>query len=77
MRFECLSLEDIKQERFDSFGYLGGKNMLWTIIIILLVLWALGFGFAGASLGYLVHLLLLAAVVVLILQLVRGRAPRV
>jgi uncharacterized membrane protein YtjA (UPF0391 family) len=49
--------------------------MLWTIIIILLVLWALGFGFAGASLGNLVHILLVVAVVVLILQLVRGRRP--
>ncbi len=47
--------------------------MLWTIVLILLVLWALGFGFAGSSLGSLVHILLVVAVVVLILQLVRGR----
>jgi uncharacterized membrane protein YtjA (UPF0391 family) len=47
--------------------------MLWTILIILLVLWALGYGFAGASLGYLVHILLVVALVVLVLQLVRGR----
>jgi uncharacterized membrane protein YtjA (UPF0391 family) len=47
--------------------------MLWTIIIILLVLWALGFGFAGQSLGALVHILLVIAVIVLVLQLVRGR----
>jgi hypothetical protein len=47
--------------------------MLWTIVIILLVLWALGFGFAGQSLGALVHILLVLAVIVLILQLVRGR----
>ena len=47
--------------------------MLWTIIIILLVLWALGFGFAGAAVGNLVHILLVVAVIVLILQLVRGR----
>jgi hypothetical protein len=47
--------------------------MLWTIIIILLVLWALGFGFAGAQLGSLVHLLLVIAVIVLIVQLVTGR----
>lgn len=47
--------------------------MLWTIVIILLVLWALGFGFAGESLGWLVHVLLVLAVVVLVLQLVRGR----
>ena len=47
--------------------------MLWTIILILLVLWALGFGFGGASIGGLVHILLVVAIVVLILQLVRGR----
>ncbi|MBC7900071.1 MAG: lmo0937 family membrane protein [Saprospiraceae bacterium] len=47
--------------------------MLWTIIIILLVLWALGFGVAGAAVGNLIHILLVVAVIVLVLQLVRGR----
>ncbi|HEY2848185.1 MAG TPA: lmo0937 family membrane protein [Pyrinomonadaceae bacterium] len=47
--------------------------MLWTIIIILLVLWALGFGVWGATLGPVVHLLLVIAVIVLIVDLVRGR----
>ena len=47
--------------------------MLWTIILILLVLWSLGFGFAGQSVGSLIHILLVLAVIVLILQLVRGR----
>lgn len=46
--------------------------MLWTILLILLVLWALGFGFAGAAVGNLIHILLVVALVVLILQLVRG-----
>jgi uncharacterized membrane protein YtjA (UPF0391 family) len=47
--------------------------MLWTIIIILLVLWALGFGFAGAAVGNLIHILLVVAVIVVVLQLVKGR----
>ncbi len=47
--------------------------MLWTIIIILLVLWALGFGIGGASVGNLIHILLVVAVVVLVLQVIRGR----
>lgn len=47
--------------------------MLWTIILILIVLWALGFGFAGASVGNLIHILLVIAVIVLIVQLVTGR----
>lgn len=45
--------------------------MLWTILLILVVLWLLGFGFEIA--GNLVHLLLLIALVVLVLQLVSGR----
>lgn len=47
--------------------------MLWTIVVILVVLWALGFGFGGAALGNLVHILLVVAVVMVILQLIRGR----
>ena len=46
--------------------------MLWTIILVLLILWALGFGLAGAAVGNLIHILLVVAVVVLILQLVKG-----
>jgi len=47
--------------------------MLWTIIIILVVLWALGFGFAGAQVGSLIHILLVIALIVLVVQLIRGR----
>ena len=46
--------------------------MLWTRILVLLILWALGFGLAGVAVGNLIHILLVVAVVVLILQLVRG-----
>jgi uncharacterized membrane protein YtjA (UPF0391 family) len=49
--------------------------MLWTIFILLLILWALGFGFAGAALGSLVHILLVLAIVVLVIQLLTGRRP--
>jgi len=45
--------------------------MLWTVLLVLLILWALGFGFGVA--GNLVHLILLVALVVLVLQVVQGR----
>ena len=45
--------------------------MLWSIIVLLLILWALGFGFHVA--GSLIHLLLVVALVVLIFRLVSGR----
>lgn len=47
--------------------------MLWTIVLTLLILWTVGFGFAGASVGNLIHILLVVAIVVLLLQVVRGR----
>jgi hypothetical protein len=46
--------------------------MLWTIFVVLLVLWLLGV-VSGQVLGGFVHLLLVIAAVVLILQLISGR----
>lgn len=45
--------------------------MIWTIVVILLVLWALGLGFHIA--GGLIHLLLVVAVVVVLFKLITGR----
>lgn len=45
--------------------------MLWTILLILLILWAIGFAFDVA--GGLVHVLLVIALIVLIFRLVTGR----
>jgi hypothetical protein len=45
--------------------------MLWTIFVVLLILWLLGFSFHVA--GGLIHLLLLIALVVLVFNLVSGR----
>ena len=45
--------------------------MLWTIVVILFVLWLLGFTVGG--LGSIVHLLLVVAVIVAIVNLIRGR----
>ena len=48
--------------------------MLYTLIVILLVLWLLGL-LTSYTLGGFIHALLVLAVVVLILQLVTGRRP--
>jgi len=47
--------------------------MLRTILLVLLVMWALGLGFGIA--GSLLHVLLVVAVVVLVLQFFQGRRP--
>jgi hypothetical protein len=46
--------------------------MLWTIFIILLVLWLLGL-VTSYTMGGFIHVLLVIAVVVLIIQLIQGR----
>lgn len=46
--------------------------MLWTLAVVLFVLWALGF-LAFHVGGGLIHLLIVAAVIVLIYQLLTGR----
>ncbi|MGA9801353.1 MAG: lmo0937 family membrane protein [Terriglobales bacterium] len=48
--------------------------MLWTIFVILLVLWLLGL-VSSYTLGGYIHILLVIAVVVLIIQLITGRRP--
>jgi hypothetical protein len=45
--------------------------MLWTIVAILLILWLLGFSFHIA--GSLVHILLVVALVVIVINLIGGR----
>jgi len=46
-------------------------NMLWTIFVVLLILWLLGFSLHVA--GGLIHLLLVVALVVLVINLMGGR----
>ncbi|HEX3130048.1 MAG TPA: lmo0937 family membrane protein [Thermoanaerobaculia bacterium] len=48
--------------------------MLWTILVILLVLWVLGFLVFHVA-GGLIHLLLIVAAVILVVRLLQGRRP--
>ncbi|MGH7504627.1 MAG: lmo0937 family membrane protein [Longimicrobiales bacterium] len=48
--------------------------MLWTIFIILLVLWLLGL-VSGYTMGGFIHILLLIALVVIIIRVIQGRRP--
>ncbi len=45
--------------------------MLWTIFVILVVLWLLGFSFHIA--GSLIHVLLVVALIILVINLLSGR----
>ena len=48
--------------------------MLWTIAVILLILWLLG-GFVFPVAGSLIHILLVIAVIVVLYRIITGRKP--
>jgi len=46
--------------------------MLWTIFVILLVLWAVGL-VTGHTMGGVIHVLLVIAIIVVLIQVIQGR----
>jgi Family of unknown function (DUF5670) len=48
--------------------------MLWTIFVILLILWALGM-VSSYTIGGFIHILLVIAIVVVLLRVIQGRRP--
>ncbi len=48
--------------------------MLWTIFVILLILWLLGL-VSGYALGGFIHILLVIALVVVLIRIIQGRRP--
>ncbi|MGA9349762.1 MAG: lmo0937 family membrane protein [Anaerolineae bacterium] len=48
--------------------------MLWTICVILLVLWLLGL-LTGYTMGGVIHVLLVIAIVVVLVRVITGRKP--
>jgi hypothetical protein len=49
--------------------------MLWTITVILIILWILGL-VSSHTMGGFIHILLVVAVVVILLNIIRGRKSR-
>ncbi|HRH41557.1 MAG TPA: lmo0937 family membrane protein [Pyrinomonadaceae bacterium] len=48
--------------------------MLWTIFVVLLVLWVLGL-VSGSTMGGFIHLLLVLAIAVVAIRVIQGRRP--
>ena len=48
--------------------------MLWTIAVVLLVLWALGL-VTSTTMGGFIHILLVVAIVMVLVNLISGRKP--
>jgi hypothetical protein len=49
-------------------------NMLWTICVVLFVLWALGL-LTGYTMGGVIHALLVIAIIVVLVRVLQGRRP--
>jgi hypothetical protein len=52
----------------------GEATMLWTIVIILLVLWLLGI-VSGTTMGGLIYILLVIAIILVLVRVIQGRRP--
>jgi hypothetical protein len=52
--------------------FMKGKNMLYTLAVILLILWLLGM-VGSYTLGGLIHILLVVALVMIVVNLISGR----
>jgi hypothetical protein len=50
------------------------KFMLWTICVVLIILWLLGI-VTGSTMGGLIHILLVIAIVVVLVRIISGRKP--
>jgi hypothetical protein len=53
-------------------SFQGEEKMLWTIVVILMVLWLLGL-VSSYTLGGLIHVLLVVAIVVILIRVIQGR----
>ena len=48
--------------------------MLWTIFVILMIMWLLGM-VSGYTIGGFIHVLLVIAIVVVLIRIIQGRSP--
>jgi hypothetical protein len=48
--------------------------MLWTICVVLIILWLLGL-VTGTTIGGLIHILLVIAIIVVLVRIIQGRKP--
>jgi hypothetical protein len=48
--------------------------MLWTIAVILVILWLLGL-VSGYTIGNFIHILLVVAIIIVLVRVIQGRRP--
>ena len=63
-----------RDEEDQVVGFIRRNFMLWTIALILLILWALGL-VSSYTLGGFIHILLVLAIIVVLIRIIQGRRP--
>ncbi len=48
--------------------------MLWTIAVVLIIMWLLGL-VSGYTMGNFIHILLVVAIIVVLVRVIQGRKP--
>lgn len=48
--------------------------MLWTIVVVMIILWVLGL-VTNNTMGGLIHVLLVIAIIVVLVRIIQGRSP--
>lgn len=71
-RFAWLPI--LETERWGIVWRKGCFQMLWTIVALLLILWLLGM-VSSYTLGGLIHILLVIAVIAVLVRIIQGRSP--
>jgi len=61
------------KNRYQSNSYTMG-NLLYTIAVILIIIWAIGF-LGGMVTSNLIHILLVIAIIVVLLRVIQGKKP--
>lgn len=69
---DCFQPSRLNPHQTFQLSQLGVRSMLWTLFVILLVLWLIGV-VSSYTLGGFIHILLVLAIIALIFQLISGR----
>ena len=67
-------LHKLQSSGYKTHSFRKGMPMLWTIAVLLLILWLLGM-VSSYTLGGFIHILLVLAVVAVLIRLIQGRSP--
>jgi hypothetical protein len=72
--FGDLQLSLVTLDELSAKKRMKGGAMLWTIFVVLFVLWLLGMA-TSYTLGGFIHILLILAIAAVLIRLIQGRAP--